>query len=162
MKYELKTDGGDTFRYEGTLSPCNITSCSGTPEWRAAWQNSLEWGKTTFSLTTYYTSGFDTASLDFGGIKGDCQFNADNGTSTHAYNDGTPVDCKAPDTFNADLTVRHKFNDNLTVYGEFLNVLDIEPDFDPSAAYALFGFNPAWAGPNIMGRYFRLGASVDF
>ncbi len=162
MKYELQTDAGDTFRYEGTLSPCNITSCSGTPEWRAAWQNSVEWGKTTFSLTTYYTSGFDTASLDFGGIKGDCQFNADNGTSTHAYNDGTPVDCKAAATWNADLTVRHKFTDDLTVYGEFLNVLDIEPEFEPSAAYALFGFNPAWAGPNIMGRYFRLGAKYTF
>ena len=30
------------------------------------------------------------------------------------------------------------------------------------AAYGLYGFNPAWAGPNIMGRYFRLGAKLDF
>jgi iron complex outermembrane receptor protein len=31
-----------------------------------------------------------------------------------------------------------------------------------SADYGLFGFNPAWGGPNILGRYFRLGAKVDF
>ena len=43
-----------------------------------------------------------------------------------------------------------------------LNVFDIGPEFEPSAAYSLFWFNPAWAGPNVMGRYFRLGAKIDF
>jgi iron complex outermembrane receptor protein len=43
-----------------------------------------------------------------------------------------------------------------------LNVFDIEPDFDPAAAYGLFGYNPAWSGPNIMGRYYRLGVKLDF
>lgn len=31
-----------------------------------------------------------------------------------------------------------------------------------SSAYGLYGFNPARAGPNIMGRFFRIGAKVDF
>ena len=48
------------------------------------------------------------------------------------------------------------------MYADILNVFGIEAPFDPSAAYALFQYNPAWAGPNIMGRYFRLGAKVDF
>jgi iron complex outermembrane recepter protein len=26
----------------------------------------------------------------------------------------------------------------------------------------LFGFNPAWAGPNVMGRYYRVGVKLDF
>jgi iron complex outermembrane recepter protein len=43
-----------------------------------------------------------------------------------------------------------------------LNVFDIKPKFDPSAAYSIFNYNPAWATPNIVGRYFRLGAKVDF
>jgi iron complex outermembrane receptor protein len=47
------------------------------------------------------------------------------------------------------------------LYGEVLNVFDIGPPFDPSAAYSLFWFNPAWAGPNAMGRYFRFGAKFD-
>ena len=42
-----------------------------------------------------------------------------------------------------------------------LNVLDIGPEFEPSAAYGTFWFNPAWAGPNALGRYFRLGAKFD-
>lgn len=165
-KYELKTEGGETLSYAGTLSPCNITSCSGSPEYRAAWQNTVEfdnrWGSTAVTLTTYYTSGLDTASIDFGGVEGDCLFNAANHASTQTYVDGTPVLCKSKATWNLDLTVRHKINDTYTVFADILNVLDIEPDFDPSAAYSLFGFNPAWQGPNIMGRYFRLGVKVDF
>jgi len=166
QKYELKTDTGDTLRYEGTLSPCNITSCSGSPEYRAAWQNTVEfdnaWGSTSLSLTTYYTSGLDTASIDFGGIKGDCAFNASEHASTQTYVDGTPVLCKSDAAWNVDLTARHRINDTYLVFVDILNVFDIEPDFDPSAAYSLFGFNPAWHGPNIMGRYFRLGVKVDF
>jgi iron complex outermembrane receptor protein len=161
-KYELKTDSGDTFRYDGTLSPCNITSCSGAPDWRASWQNSFQIRDTTVSLTAYYTAGVDTASVDFGGVKGDCQANADNGASTVAYVDGTPVSCKSSAVWNADLTVRHQLNDQVTLYADVLNVFGIDPPFDPAAAYGLYGFNPAWAGPNIMGRYFRLGFKLDF
>jgi iron complex outermembrane receptor protein len=72
-----------------------------------------------------------------------------------------PVNCTQKAQWNADLTVRHVFNDKYTVYADVLNVFDIEPEFDPSAAYALFGFNPAWGGPNIMGRYFRVGVKLD-
>lgn len=165
-KYELETDAGEVLSYEGTLSPCNITSCSGAPEWRGAWQNTVEFdnsfGHTALSLTTYYTDGYDTASIDFGGVKGDCQGNADISSSTQTYADGSPVNCIAEETWNVDFTARHRINDTYTVFLDVLNVLDIEPDFDPSAAYSLFGYNPAWGGPNIMGRYYRLGVKVDF
>ncbi len=162
MKYQLNTDTGDTLNYEGTLSPCNITSCSGSPEWRASWQNSLDiFEDTTLSLTAYYTDGYDTASIDFGGIEGDCDFNADNHASTVTYEDGTPVNCTQPAQWNVDFNARHTINDMFTVYLDVLNVFDIGPRFDPSAAYGLFGFNPAWGGPNMLGRYFRVGVKVD-
>ncbi|MGK6354750.1 TonB-dependent receptor plug domain-containing protein [Sphingomonas sp. DT-207] len=162
MKYELIDENGNELNYNGTLSPCNITSCSGAPEWRGSWQNTLELGDTSLTATVYYTSGYDLASIDFGGIKGDCAYNAENHASVVTYVDGTPVLCEAEATWNVDFTVRHKLNDQFTIYANVLNVLDIEPPFDPSAAYSLFQFNPAWAGPNIMGRYFRVGAKVDF
>lgn len=162
IKYELTTDAGDKLRYDDTLSPCNITSCSGSPKWRASWQNTLAFGDTTLSLTAYYTKGYDTASIDFGGVKGDCQFNADNGVSTHSYVDGSPVNCRTKDIWNVDFTAQQKIGDKFTIYANVLNVFGIKPPFDPDAAYGLFGFNPAWAGPNIMGRYFRLGAKVSF
>jgi len=162
LRYELTTDAGDKLRYDGTLSPCNVTSCSGSPKWRGSWQNTLELGSTSVSLTAYYTKGYDTAALDAGGIRGDCAFNAANGTVTHAYVDGSPVNCTTKDIWNLDLTVTQKIGERFTLYANVLNLLDTKPPFDPDAAYAVFGFNPAWAGPNIMGRYLRIGAKVDF
>jgi iron complex outermembrane receptor protein len=161
-KYELTRNDGTVESYAGTLSPCNITSCSGAPKWRASWQNTLLMNDTSVSLTAYYTGGYDTASVDYGGIPGDCQFNADNAVSTAAYNDGTPVNCRQKATWNADFNITQKVGDKFTVYMNILNVFDIKAPFDPSAAYGIFGFNPAWAGPNIMGRYFKVGAKVDF
>jgi iron complex outermembrane receptor protein len=165
QKFELTTDDGTVSRYDGTLSPCNITSCSGAPKWRGSWQNMVEFGKTTLSLTGYYTGGYDTASIDFGGVKGDCVGNAAAGASTVAYVNQAevePVLCNAKAQLNADFTARYKFSDKYTVSLDILNVFDIAPEFDPSAAYSLFQYNPAWGGPNIMGRYFRLGAKFDF
>jgi iron complex outermembrane receptor protein len=161
LKFEQTKEDGTVQRYDGTLSPCDVTSCSGSPKWRGSWQNTLTFGAATVSLTGYYTSGYDTASVDYDGVKGDCQFNADNAISTAAFNDGTPVNCTQKAQWNADLTARYTFNEKYQVYLDVLNVFDIEPEFDPSAAYALFGFNPAWGGPNIMGRYFRVGMKFD-
>jgi iron complex outermembrane receptor protein len=117
-------------------------------------------GGFTGSVTAYYTSGYDLASIDYGGVKGDCA--ASIGASVAQYQDGTPVLCEAGAQWNVDLTLSQKVSDNFTIYANVLNVLDIEPEFDPSAAYSIFQFNPAWGGPNIMGRYFRVGARVNF
>jgi iron complex outermembrane receptor protein len=122
----------------------------------------VSFGATSVSLTAYYTSGYDTASIDFGGVEGDCEGNAAIASSTAAYADGTPVNCTQPAVWNADLTARHTFNDKYTVYADILNVFGIEADFDHSAAYGLFNYNPAWQGPNILGRYFRVGVKLDF
>lgn len=159
IKFE-KTIGDSVQRYDGTLSPCDVTSCSGSPKWRGSWQNTIEVGGFTGSVTAYYTSGYDLASIDYGGVKGDCE--ASIGASVAQYQDGTPVLCEAGAQWNVDLTLSQKVSDNFTIYANVLNVLDIEPEFDPSAAYSIFQFNPAWGGPNIMGRYFRVGARVSF
>ena len=153
-------DVGDVQQYEGTLGPCNTTSCSGSPQWRASWQNTLDFGDTTVSATAYYTSGYHMAAADYGATPGDCQSAVDNG-SAQVYSDGTPVLCRAKATWNVDLTASHRVDDRFTVYANVLNVLDIDAPFEPNAAYGAFGYNPAWAGANIMGRYFRLGVKVD-
>jgi iron complex outermembrane receptor protein len=159
-KYDLITDDGVKYEYAGTLSPCNITSCSGAPEWRGYWTNTIQWEKLTTSLTAYYTSSVDNASTDYGGIPGDCEANIY--ASVIPYVDGTPSLCKSKAQWNFDLTAQYQLNDKLQLFADVMNVFDIEPEFDPSAAYSLYGFNPAWAGPNIMGRFFRLGVRVDF
>jgi iron complex outermembrane receptor protein len=162
MKYHLTDETGTVFEYEGTLSPCNITSCSGAPQWRASWQNTLQFGDTSVTATAYYTSGYDLASVDFGGVEGDCELNSELGASVVHYANGDPVLCRADPTWNVDLTASHRIDDRFTIYANILNVLDIDAPFEPSAAYHIFQFNPAWAGPNVMGRYFRVGARVDF
>ncbi|MDX1429688.1 MAG: TonB-dependent receptor, partial [Rhodothermales bacterium] len=160
-EYTLTTDAGDKLEYAGTLSPCNVTSCSGSPEWRMSWSNTFDFGdRTTATLTAYMTQGVDNASIDFGGVKGDCENNI--GASVLTYVDGTTTDCKSNDIWNVDLTVQHQLNDTVRLYADIMNVFNIEPEVDVSAAYHIYAFNPAWAGPNIMGRFFRLGARLDF
>ena len=123
--------------------------------------NTFEFGeKTTATLTTYYTSGLDTASLDFGGVPGECETNI--GASTVPLVDGTPYDCKTSAQWNVDLTVQYQWTDRVKLTADVLNLFDMKPKFDPAAAYGLYGFNPAWGGPNIIGRYFRVGVKFDF
>ncbi len=161
LKFERTTESGNTQRYDGTLSPCDVTSCSGAPKWRGSWQNTLAFGGATISATAYYTSGYDLASIDYDGVKGDCL--ASIGASVVTYRDGvTPVQCTGKETWNVDLTASYKVNDRFTVYTNILNVLDLKAPVDPSAAYSQGQYNPAWAGANILGRYIRVGARVDF
>jgi iron complex outermembrane receptor protein len=169
MEFNQILSDGTKLEYAGTLSPCDVTSCSGAPEWRGVWQNTLElggtpYGTTALSFTTYYTDGYSTASNDYlAGAPDDCANSLGNSTAT--YEDGTPVNCTQDAQWNIDMTVRQTYLEKYSVYLDVLNVLDIGPDFDPSAAYGSavgLGFNPAWGGPNIMGRFFRLGVKAEF
>lgn len=165
MSFEQTEVGGATYEYAGFLSPCDVTSCSGAPEWRATWQNTLEtaptqFGKTAVSLTAYYTDGYSAVTPEYVGT-GDTDCASGLHASVATYEDNTPVNCTQDAQWNFDLTVRQTL-DKYQVFLDVLNVFDIEPEFDPSAAYGLFGFNPAWGGPNVMGRFFRLGVKVDF
>jgi iron complex outermembrane receptor protein len=159
LKYKLN-DGGNKLRYDGTLSPCNITSCSGAPKLRANWQNTLTYKDTSITLTAYYTKGVDTAQIDYGMTKGDCTGNVDLGLI--AYEDGTPVQCKTKDIWNVDFSINQKINDHFTLYANVLNVFDIKAPVDVNAAYGIFNYNPAFAGANIIGRFMRVGAKIDF
>jgi iron complex outermembrane receptor protein len=158
--YEKTYDTGETESYAGTLSPCDVTSCSGSPDLRFDWQNNFSWQNTTVGLTMYYTAGVDEASTDYGGVKGDCEANIF--ASVLPYDDGTPSVCESEDIIYFDFTATQKINDTVEIYGNILNLFDEAAPFDPGAAYGLYGYNPAWAGPLHMGRYFRIGARVDF
>ncbi|MBB4841148.1 iron complex outermembrane receptor protein [Sphingomonas kyeonggiensis] len=153
-------EAGEPQRYEDTLSPCNVTSCSGSPRWRASWQNTFQFGGTSVTATAYYTAGYHVAAVDYNAIP----FNCESAVARYAatYDDGTPVQCRSKDVWNVDLTIQHKLNDNFALTLNVLNLLDTKPPFDPNAAYGGYGYNPAWAGPNIMGRYFRVGTKLDF
>jgi iron complex outermembrane receptor protein len=155
-----KTIGGDKNRFEGTLSPCDVTSCSGAPDLRATWVNSIMWNDFTFALTANYTGSYDNASIDYGGVKGDCDSNAF--SSVYLYDDGTPYKCTHGAYVDFDLSATYVVNETTEVYLNMLNAFDTEPEFDPAAAYFLYGFNPAWELNGWRGRYFRIGVNMNF
>lgn len=159
LNYSVIRKDGSVERYDGTLSPCDYTSCSGSPKLRGSWQNTFDFGRASITGTVYYTGGYDLASIDYGGVKGNCK--ASIGKSVVTYQNGDPVLCKVGAQWNFDLTGSFKVTRNLTIYGNVLNLFDIKPKFDPSAAYSIFNYNPAWGQPNIVGRFFRIGAKID-
>jgi iron complex outermembrane receptor protein len=65
--------------------------------------------------------------------------------------------------FNLDAHGEVKVGDKFTLYADMLNVLnDTSPPLDFNAGYGIYNFNPAWADRQFIGRYFRVGAKVDF
>lgn len=163
--YLLKLEkivGGTSQRYDGTLSPCDVTSCSGAPKWRGTWSNTLNFNDKAFiNLTAYYTSGYDMASIDYGGVKGDCDASAS--ASVYTYRDGTPFKCKAKRWIDVDATASVKIDEKFTLYANIMNLLDTKPDFNPGQTYSLgYNYNVAWEGAGFTGRWIRIGAKVDF
>ena len=158
IKYAF-TQGGVTLRYDGSLSPCDYTSCSGSPKWRATWANTIDFGDASITGVVYYTSPFGLNAVDYG--ENDCTFIG--GQGIKAYK-GTTIaaQCRSEAIWNFDLSARVRIADRFTLYANALNVLDIKAPLDVSAAYGTPRYNPAWAQPNVIGRYFRVGAKVDF
>jgi len=148
--------------YDGTLGPCEITSCSGSPKLKGSWQNTFDFSqKTTFSTTVNYTSGYSAVGADDGGIVGDCAHSI--GHEVRTYRDGvTPIQCHTKYFIDVDATLTYKIGGKLTLYGNMLNVFNVKPRYDPAAGYGLYRFNPAWDGAGFIGRYFRIGAKVDW
>ena len=54
--------------------------------------------------------------------------------------------CNSKAQWNVDLTAQYQWTEKVQVFADLLNVFDIKPKFDPSAAYGLYEFNPSWAG----------------
>ncbi|MDE2436339.1 MAG: TonB-dependent receptor [Sphingomonadales bacterium] len=162
LRLEQTLDDGTVQRYDASLGNCNITSCSGAPKWRVVWQNTLDFNdKVGVSLTANYTSGYSEVATDSGGVYGNCQASVDNG-QVLGWNDGSPVQCYAKSTFYLDGHIEAKVAPKFKIYMDIKNIFDRKADYEPNAAYGLYQFNPAWQDSLFIGRYFRVGAKVDF
>jgi iron complex outermembrane receptor protein len=161
-KLALTDASGNVFRYDGTLGPCETTSCSGAPHFRAVWSNTMEFGperKYAVTLTGNYTSGYKDSATDDGATFGSC---IPGQGDTVAYPDGNAVICATHPTFTADMHVQARVNTNFMIYMDVKNILNSGPVYDPAAGYGLYQFNPAWDDSNFIGRFFRVGAKLDF
>ena len=161
MKLQKINDDGTVERYDGTLGPCGWTSCSGSPKWRAIWQNTLNFNDVAnFTLTANYSSGYSDTATDSGGFYKDCAASAAAGQLI-VYDNGDPVQCRAKASWWLDAHAEYKPTPFLTLYGDVLNLLNRKPPIDVNAGYSIYQFNPAWSDRLFMGRYFRIGARLD-
>lgn len=159
--------GSGVQKFAGTLASYAITSASGTPRWRANWQNTLETGPFTLTGTAYYVSGYKGYADDNTGPGSTCDqaietsiryndpFNPTGGTG------GTALQCDVDDFISVDFNAQYKVNDNFTFYINLINAFDAKPPFDPNT-YGGNNYNPAFAASGIIGRLYRAGATFKF
>ncbi len=151
---------GSIQRYAGTLGPFAITSASGTPRWRANWQNTFTLGKVSLTGTAYYTSGYRGTADDYSGAQtsGSCS----NAVSTYLNsNPAVAVRCNVRDFVDFDMNLSIQATEKARFYVNVLNLFDVSPPFDPNT-YGGNNYNPAWANSGIVGRYFRAGVSIKY
>ncbi|MEO5938749.1 MAG: TonB-dependent receptor [Sphingomonas sp.] len=161
MRLQQTLESGAVQRYDNSLGQCGITACSGAPKWRGTWQNTLDFnGQGNVSVTAYYTSGYSQVATDSGGIYGDCQASA--ATQLATYPNGDPIQCNTKAVFYLDGHAEVKVQDRFTLYVDVKNLLDYKPAYDPNGGYGLYQFQPAWSDSLFIGRFFRVGAKVDF
>lgn len=164
FEYKINT-GTEVWDYVGTLGSYSTSSASGTPRWRANWQNTIETGPFTGTLTTYFVSGYKGFADDATGEGSDCS----NAIATSInYNDegtagttGIPLHCQVKHWLQFDANLQFRANDNFTFYVNVVNLFDAKAPFDPNT-YGGTNYNPAWSSAGIVGRLFRAGATFRF
>jgi iron complex outermembrane recepter protein len=145
LKLTTTFPDGSVERYDGTLGNYNLTAGSGTPKWRASFQQSVETGPLRVTGTGYYVSGYDLSAQDQGTGYKDCGL----GPSS----DGG---CRVKSYITFDLNAQVKINDKFTFYATVNNLFDRLPPID-EITYGAHLYNPVQAGNGILGRYFKAG-----
>ncbi|WP_277967853.1 TonB-dependent receptor domain-containing protein [Sphingomonas echinoides] len=165
LEYKVNTGINGVYDYLGTLGPYNTTSASGTPRWRANWQNTLEAGAYSLTATTYFTSGYKGYAADYTGV-GSCAAGR-TPASSYLYNGdlsrvtGGALQCTVKHFLSVDLNGSVKVNDKFTFYAIVQNLFDAHAPFDPNT-YGGNNYNPAWAASGIIGRSIKAGANFKF
>ena len=68
VRLNERFNDGTVQHYAGTIGPYSITAASGTPKWKANWQNTFSKGPFTGTVTIYYTDGYSEVAEDNGGV----------------------------------------------------------------------------------------------
>jgi iron complex outermembrane receptor protein len=133
--------GNPKLEYVGTLSPCILVDCEGTPRTKFTLGNDFKWGPWDAAITTYFTSDLKNIESDIAGPGGSI------------YPD---VPGQGGDFWDVDLHLAYQFDDNVQVYGNIKNLFDTLPPLEP-AQYGGVNYNPSSAQSGIVGRFFQAG-----
>jgi iron complex outermembrane receptor protein len=131
--------GQPALQYAGTESPCEYTSCEGTPRNRFTWSHTLNFGQYSVTGTLLYVSGEKNIESDLAGLGG----------SIYPFRSGSGF-------WDFNLHAAYDVNDQIQLYGNILNLFNTPPPLEP-AQYGGVNYNPAAYQAGIVGRFFLLG-----
>ncbi|MBB3954977.1 TonB-dependent receptor plug domain-containing protein [Novosphingobium sediminicola] len=150
IRYDLN-NAGVLQRYAGTFGPYDLSSGNGTPRIRGNWQNTLEIGQLSLSLTTYYVGRIKETAAD--------QTSTDTSCSQNLYKTGNNF-CYVSPFINNDFNATLKINDRMTVYGIVKNLFDAKAPVAPAAYSSAPNFLTTWHYAGLVGREFRAGVNI--
>jgi iron complex outermembrane receptor protein len=139
FEYRSKVAGLPTLEWVGTESPCEYTSCEGTPQDRSTWSNTLSYDKYSLTGTLLYISGEKNIESDLVPPAG----------SIYPFRGASAF-------WDFNLHASYDVTDEVQVYGNMLNVFNTPPPLEP-AQYGGVNYNPAAYQAGIVGRFFQLG-----
>lgn len=140
---------GNVERYAGTIGNYNLTAGTGTPSWRALWQTTVTSEKYSVTGTLNFFDGYNLSAMDQGTGYRDC-----------GMSDGS-TPCRVEEAISFDLNINGKLIDNVDLSLTVKNVFDTMPPID-TVTYGAVHYNPVQSGDMIYGRYFRLGARINY
>lgn len=155
---ETLSQGGPLVSYVGTQGPYILSSGAGTPQNRASWSNSFQFGPATVTGTFYYVSDIYMSAPDVTGFVNG-QFPCFSTQTPSGAN--LPASCRRPSFTYLDLTGDYDFSDHLKATASILNAFDRKAPFDP-IDYAGVNYNPTYDESGAVGRFFNLGLSYSF
>ncbi|HWK35460.1 TonB-dependent receptor domain-containing protein [Sphingomonas sp.] len=161
FEYSTTLANGAFYSYAGTRGPAVLSSGSGTPKWRANWQNSVQIQDLTLSVTAYFVDKIKNVAADAGaGTDLSCKQNLYGlGTGANGHpTDGTDF-CYIDRFTYADLNAAYKVNDKFTFFVNVGNFTGAKAPIAPSmGSNYLTSFHAA----GVNGRTFRAGARFGF
>ena len=169
FKYDLHVVNG-VQRYAGTLGPYDLSSGNGTPAWRGNWQNTIEAGPYSLSVTAFYVGRIKEVSTDQ-----QAGLSTVNGTTTgtdyttactanlYKTSDATGERfCRVNSFISTDVNFTAKVNDQFTFFFNVKNALNARAPVAPAAYASAPNFLTTWHYAGLIGRQYRAGASFRF
>jgi iron complex outermembrane receptor protein len=157
FNYDLHVANG-VQKYAGTLGPYDLSSGNGTPNWRGNWQNTLEYGPYSISLTTYYVGKIKAVSTD---QQAGPNYTTDCSAALYRSADLEQF-CYVNSFITSDLNATMKVNDDFSFWINVKNLFDARAPIAPAAYASAPNFLTTWHYPGLIGRQFRAGASFKF